>query len=69
MISNLQDGYIELPYDRVVIDVMRFHAILIDFDVNKIKWIPRSHIHDMFEDREGKTVILTEWIAKKKGLI
>lgn len=68
MISNLPDGYIELPFDTIVVDSPKFDAILIDFGKNE-KWIPRSQIYDTFENGEGKTVILTEWIAKKKGLI
>lgn len=68
MISNLPDGYIELEFDIIVKDAPKFDAILFDFGENK-QWIPRSQIYDTFENGEGKTVILTEWIAKKKGLI
>ena len=67
-VSNLPDGYVELPYDRVVVEGEKGSAHLIDFGFVK-KWIPESQVYDMFEDGEGNTIILTEWIANKKGLI
>ena len=66
LISNLPRGYIELSYYRIVLDNPKKNAILIDFGDNK-QWIPRSQIDDIFEDDD--TIILTEWIAKEKGLI
>jgi hypothetical protein len=48
-------------------------ALLVDIDGEKI-WIPKSQIHDNSEvydadeHSEGELVI-TEWIAKQKGLL
>ena len=37
-------------------------------------WIPKSHVHDdseVFNDGENAegTLVITEWIAKQKGLV
>lgn len=66
MISNLPKGYIELSYYEILSDNPKKNAIWIDFGDNR-QWIPRSQIDDIFE--EDDVVILTEWIAKEKGLI
>ncbi len=69
-ISNLPDGYVEIQYDYIIAETSKESkvegAILI---WPQDEWIPKSCIDDMFEDGEGKTMVVTECIAKEKGLI
>lgn len=66
MITNMPDGYIAIKYDRILKE--RTLAIFVDFGFTR-EWIPESQIYDRFEDGDGKTLIMTEWIAGKKKLI
>ena len=68
MISNIPDGYIELNYDAMMKDDPKFGAVCFAI-ADEMVWIPRSQLNEYFEDGEGKTMIITEWIAKQKGLI
>lgn len=48
-------------------------ALLVDIDGEEY-WIPKSQIHDdseVFDDKKNDrgTLVITEWIAEKKGLI
>jgi hypothetical protein len=48
-------------------------ALLVDIDGEKI-WIPKSQIHDNSEvfdadEHDEGTLIITEWLAKQKGLL
>jgi hypothetical protein len=65
--EGLPHGYIALAFDQVLVDSPKYKSILFDFG-DAEEWIPRNQIDDMFED-DHPTVVLTEWIAKKKGLI
>ena len=48
-------------------------ALLMDIDGEEI-WIPKSQIHDNSEvydagEHDEGTLVITEWIAKQKGLL
>lgn len=46
-------------------------AILVKIDGNEV-WIPSSQVHDdseVWKKGDKGTLILTEWIARQKGLI
>ena len=64
--QGLPKGYIDLAFDKIIRQTDK--AQLIDFGNNEV-WIPDSQIDDIFEDTTGNTIILSEWIAKQKGLI
>jgi len=48
-------------------------ALLVEIDGEEY-WIPKSQIHDdseVFDDKKNDrgTLVITEWIAEKKGLL
>lgn len=49
------------------------NALLIQFeDREEAVWIPQSQIHDdseVYQRGDKGTLVVTEWIAEKKGLI
>jgi len=58
--------FVEIEYDEVILDDNGLQAILYKIDGEDI-WIPRSQIED--ENYTGNSILITEWIADKKGLI
>jgi hypothetical protein len=42
----------------------------VDYATGEEIWIPLSQVHEMHFDEKGiGTIVISEWIAKKKGLI
>lgn len=66
MISNIPDEYVALSYDRII--QQRISAIYVDFGDRRV-WFPRTCVYDWFEDGEGKTIIVRQWLAEKEKLI
>jgi len=61
--------HVELAFDHIEYHGDNADAILFDFGEKDPVWIPKSQI-DMNEfDRESNVVPVTEWFAKKEGLI
>ena len=69
MTQGIPKGYVEIDIDGQVIGangevVETDMAKLIDFGEHEV-WIPESQIYELFED----SIIISEWLAKEKGLI
>lgn len=46
------------------------NAILLRTEAGEEVWVPLSQIDEIHRDRNGMaTVVMSEWIAKQKGLI
>ena len=66
MIANLPKGHVEVDFDVLIHETSGAYLLLIcDSQV----WIPKSQVHELFEDGDGKTVIIPEWLATAKDLI
>lgn len=65
--KGIPGDYIEIQYDKLLRDNPKSGAVLFLIEGKEV-WIPRSQIFEWFEDA-SKNLILTEWIAKQKGLI
>ena len=62
---NIKDvAHAEFDYDEIIEETEL--ALLIDFGEHEV-WIPKSQIVEI--DETSKSIIMYEWLAKKKGLI
>jgi hypothetical protein len=60
-----------VEFANVVVEVETAMAILCWIDGEKV-WIPKSQIDDaseVYKDGDRGVLVVTEWIAKQKGLI
>lgn len=66
-----RDAEDTVEYEHMMVERETDAAILVIIDKRDI-WIPKSQIHETSEvrgDGDTGTLVITEWIAKQKGLI